>query len=613
MWRAGTIRAGLTSIVAISLAVTIPAAAQDGAGQNAKRPTVSRNAPPSSNATVNLINLLVKQGVLGEEQAAALVKQADDEAYIARQAVRDAATKAEGAEKRATTAADAVSPPGTKRVTYVPEIVKQQIRDDLKREVMAKAEKENWASPGKYPEWAQRIRFYGDIRTRYEGDFYPKGNAIGWFPNFNAINTGSPFDVSDITNPNLYPSYNVDQNRNRARLRARLGMEADLFDGFSAGFRIGTGDSNSPVSFNQTLGGSGGNFSKYAVWIDRAFIKYTAWSDLSFQAGRFDNPFFNATDLVYHRDLGFDGFAFQARYEVMPGFTPFVVAGAFPTFNTALDAGSNFAKLPSHDKWMFGAQIGGNVRAIPDVELTVGGAYYEFTNVQGQLSSPCFVVTSADTCDTDLTRPSFAHKGNSYMGLRSIIPTAFNNFGTQSLYQYFGLASGFKDAVVSARLDLGHFHPVHIILDGEYVRNLAWNRNDVANRMFALNSTLPANNGIIPLGPTLACASAPCPNVYTGGNEGWLARMTVGHPKLTQLWDWNAFIGYKYLESDAVIDAFADSDFGLGGTNLKGYFIGGNVALGPNVWASARWMSANQVAGAPYAVDIVQFDLNAKF
>ena len=103
------------------------------------------------------------------------------------------------------------------------------------------------------------------------------------------------------------------------------------------------------------------------------------------------------------------------------------------------------------------------------------------------------------------------------------------------------------------------------------------------------------------------------PNVYTGGNQGWLARMTVGHPKLKQLWDWNAFVGYKYLESDAVIDAFADSDFGLGGTNLKGYFVGGNVALGPNVWASARWMSANQVAGAPYAVDIVQFDLNAKF
>ncbi len=40
-----------------------------------------------------------------------------------------------------------------------------------------------------------------------------------------------------------------------------------------------------------------------------------------------------------------------------------------------------------------------------------GVAYYDFDNVQGQISSPCIVVTSADVCDTDLTRPSFAQKG----------------------------------------------------------------------------------------------------------------------------------------------------------------------------------------------------------
>ena len=31
--------------------------------------------------------------------------------------------------------------------------------------------------------------------------------------------------------------------------------------------------------------------------------------------------------------------------------------------------------------------------------------------------------------------------------------------------------------------------------------------------------------------------------------------------------------------SDAVIDAFTDPDFGLGGTNLKGYTVGGSWAL----------------------------------
>jgi hypothetical protein len=201
MWRAEMTKRGLAASAAILLGLAGPAAAQEEFGSTAKRPTVSRNAAPSANATVNLINLMVKRGMLSEDEAAALVKQADDEAYVARQAVRDAAAKADSADKRASTAADAASPPGTKRVTYVPEIVRQQLRDDLKKEVMEKAQKEGWASPGLYPEWAQRIRFYGDVRVRYEGDFFPRGNAVGFFPNFNAINSGSPFDVR-LSNPN---------------------------------------------------------------------------------------------------------------------------------------------------------------------------------------------------------------------------------------------------------------------------------------------------------------------------------------------------------------------------------------------------------------------------
>jgi hypothetical protein len=215
--------------------------------------------------------------------------------------------------------------------------------------------------------------------------------------------------------------------------------------------------------------------------------------------------------------------------------------------------------------------------------------------VQGRLSSPCFVLTAADICDTDLLRPSFAQKGNTYVRLRNVpdvqLPNATLN------YQYYGLASGFRPLVTSAQLDLAHFNPIHIILDGEFVWNTAFNR--------AYVSSVAVNN----FAPTATGAAG----AFNGGNKGWLTRLTVGNKEIKRLWDWNAHVGYKHLESDAMVDAFVDSDFGLGGTNLKGYFIGANFGLGENVWTSARWMSANSIAGLPYSVDIFQLDLNARF
>jgi len=577
-----------------------------GKKTDSKRPSVLQTKPTSPNATINLVNILVKQGVLKPEQAEILIKQADDEAYVAREAAKDATVKADEAAKAATAASASASPPGTRHVTYVPEIVKRQLRDEIKQEVMAKAQKENWASPGAYPEWAQRIHFYGDVRVRYQGDFFPKGNDQTGAFNFNAVNTGSPYDLSQA-NQTFFPTYNATKNRNLARLRARLGMDADLYYGFGAGMRIATGDNSSPVSTNQTLGSvaSGGDFSKYSLWLDRGYLKWQGWGDnLVVSGGRFDNPFWSPTDLAWYKELAFDGLAVQGKYQLTENITPFAVAGAFSIYNTDVNAGGNTAdpttgqivKMRSQDKWLFGGQTGFAARLPEQSGARFAVAYYDFDNVHGQVSSPCSVLTSTDVCDTDLLRPSFAQKGNTYMTLRNI---TFNpSLAVQPEFQFFGLASQFRPLVASGQLDLGNFHPVHVVLDGEYVWNTAFNRAAVA--------AVAVNN----FGGSLD------PNVqgpFNGGNYGWLARLTVGNTEIKQFGDWNVHAGYKYLQSDATVDAFVDSDFGLGGTNLKGYFVGGNVGLSQNVWASARWMSANNIGGTPYAVDVLLVDLNARF
>jgi hypothetical protein len=70
---------------------------------------------------------------------------------------------------------------------------------------------------------------------------------------------------------------------------------------------------------------------------------------------------------------------------------------------------------------------------------------------------------------------------------------------------------------------------------------------------------------------------------------------------------------YRSLEGDAVMDAFNDPDFHVGGTNAKGYTIGAKYGLGPGVWVRLRWMSADEIDGPPLSIDVLQLDLNAKF
>jgi hypothetical protein len=613
--RTPSLSVSLFALVAALPLITTYAKAQEAAPEAAveaaqeERPTLSKKRATAPSSTINLVNLLVKQGVIDDEQASALIKQAEEEAYVSREAARDATEKAGEAAKAATAAAAAASPPGSKRVSYVPDIVKRELREDIRKEVMGQAKAEGWASPGAYPEWASRIRFSGDIRGRWEGMFYPGGvwSAEGGLTDFNAINTGSPYDESENLQISA-PSYNADDNRYRSRLRARLGMDADLGEGFTAGMRIATGSDSSPVSTNQTLGGSGGNFSKYSLWLDRAFIKFEPFqheqfssyapdSALAINVGRFDNPYWAPTDLVWDGDLGFDGIALQGSHNVRSDITAFGSAGLFPLFNTSLNfATTNENKFESEDKYLLGGQIGFNWQATPLIGFAFGAGVYEFNNVRGELSSPCDTWSpNIKDCDTDHMRPSFAQKGNTYMRLRQ--RTTSPSIGEPGYIppepNYYGLASEFRPVVLSTRLDFQHFDPIRIGLEGDFVWNSAFDRSDILY-------SLPVNNydGY---------------NNYDGGEFGWMTRVTVGNTKLKEFGDWNASIAYKWLESDAVLDALADSDFGLGGTNLKGYIIGGNVALSDNVSAAAKWMSASEITGIPYAVDILQLDVTAKF
>ena len=577
----------------------------------------SATPPATENAMVNLINLLVAQHVIAPAAGDKLIHQATDEAAHVHQqfaAARSqpnspASPNSDFPPPNPVVSAGGGSSDDEVQVHYVPDIVKNQIRDEVEVDLEKQAQEGKLQTQqDNVPDWVKRLHLSGDVRVRFEGDMYPSGNAGGEnYTNFNSINTGAPFNFGQ-NNPNFPPSYNVNQDRDRMRLRARIGMAYDLGQNFTVGMRAGTGSDDNPVSENQTLGGGnsaqGGYFGKYQLWLDRAFIRYElggdSGKDISFTVGRFDNPFMH-TSMIWSDDLAMDGAVVQGKYAVGGGVTPFLTAGAFPVFNTDLNFATNQPdKFDSEDKWLYAAQGGVDWKISKDVSAKVAVAYYYFDNIEGKVSDPFIPQSASDIGDTDDSRPSFAQNGNTYIALRDITPDSSNGFGTTNQYQYFGLATPFHDLALTGQVDYSGFDPFHVWLVGEFVKNLAFDRNAILNN--GPSNALGPQNNIVG-------------DDYEGGDLGWIVRLNAGKVDLQSLWDWNVQLSYRYVESDATVDAFTDSDFGgsLAGTNLKGFIVGGNLALSPRVWLGLRYMSADSVAGPVYHSDLFQVDLNAKF
>lgn len=537
---------------------------------------------PSENATINLIRLLVEQGILKQDKADALIAQAQNEAAQAKQAAASTAV-----------AAGPVAAPGDVRVQYVPAAVRDQIRDQVKAEVMATAKQENWAAPNTFPDWASRISFDGDIRLRDESRYY-SGNNSNEIVDFAKLNNNGPYDVNPNSSTSLPPLLNTREDReNLFRLRARLGMKAVISEEWTAGIRIGTGSDNNPVSTTQNLGGG---FAKKDIWLDQGYLTWKPMDELTLTGGRFANPFMS-TDMLYSNDLNFDGVAAIFDHKLNRDWGVFGTVGAFPVDYTNDTSSSNgFDKEESDNKWLYGAQLGAKWAINSNNRLKGALAYYRFDDIQGQRSSPCEPWAGAPGCDSDGTRAAFMQKGNSVFLLRDITPNPLNP-STTPQPQFVGLASEFNLLDLNVVWDADLPQDFKLRSQGNYIHNLSYDEGDMRKRSAGQIVNNLDSNGEI-----------------ESGANAWMVQFTLGNAlDLKRKGDWNLFAGYKYIQPDALPDGFNDSSFHLGGTNAKGYFMGGNYGLAKNVSATGRWMSTEAVYGAPFDIDVLQLEINTRF
>ncbi|HEY4352475.1 MAG TPA: putative porin [Paraburkholderia sp.] len=580
------------SLTALAHAQSLETQAANQTASRASRGAASGAAAPTESTVINLINLLVKRGVLTQQNANDLISQAQAET---------AQAKASAARAPVPVVANGATQPGDVAVPYVPEVVRNQIRDQVKQEVVAQAKAENWAQPNTFPDWVSRIKIDGDLRIRDQFDFYSPRNVTG-VTDFGAINRMGGFDFTGNTpGEGAPPSINTTTNRaNQFSVRARLGVTAQIAEGLSAGIQLASGNDDDPVSTTQLLGGG---FDKKNIWLNKAYVKYSPTSWMSLTAGRFDNPFFSS-DLLFDPDLEFDGFAANFRHALPTSedITLFGTLGAFPVqYGDDNFISNSPVKEGSDTKWLFGGQVGAEWKINETNRLKGAIAYYDFQNSRGEQSSPCALFLGATSCSTDNDAPAFIQKGNTLIALRNIVQNPNLAPGATPEPQLFGLAYNYRLFDAKLQWDTKLMDRYKVRLDGEYVRNLSFDANK------ALAAAAPPVNNF-----NTASANVTASDYRSGGN-GFMFKVTLGEPETVEKGQWNFSVAYKYLQPDAVLDAFTDSDFHLGGTNAKGYVIGAQYAVARDAWLSARYLSAREVYGPPLLIDVLQLELNARF
>jgi hypothetical protein len=487
-------------------------------------------------------------------------------------------------------------PPAKQRVPYMTDAQRRQVVEETRNEVLDTARKENWAQPDALPAWVRRTTIEGELLNRAEAHLYDKGNNAQ-FINFDQANRNGPVNITPppAGTPLTLPILNTTEDRVLPRLRAKLGLNYAASDALSVRMRISTGNTVNPASNNQTLGSG---FNKLSLVLDRAYARYEPSRSFGVDVGRTPNPFATGTDLLWDRDLSFDGAGLRYRYLFSDSQSVGATVGAYSVENTDPNyPGNSLNKESSRDKWLLGVQFDLRTYLFRDQLLRTAIGYFDFLRAAGELSSPCFAPTGSVACDTDDSRPASLQKGNTLFAIRDI---QLQNPG-DAAFQYFGLASPFRVLALNTSWELPLGPSLRLAFDFDVATNLALDNSRVRSR-------IPVNN----LGPCTGGVGT-CDEQWEGGGDAYQGQVRIGRPSVKNPQDWQFMLGFRHVESDALMDAFTDSDFHLGGTNTEGYYIGGSWALAQSVTLGARYYSATEVSGPKLSIDLLQVDFGVRF
>ncbi len=512
-------------------------------------------------AVLNLIRALVDQGVLTASKAQEMLRQAGlDPALLNQPQVTQAAPP------------PAEAPKPVVRVPYVPEIVKDELREQVKQEVLAQARAERWGEPGALPAWLSKLSIYGDVRFRFQREDYdPDNSPVQNIDAFYQLPQGTTRSSTDA--------------RDRLRLRARVGFDAKVSEQFTAGARLTTTNGDdataNPVSYNVD---QGRYWRALSTGFDLAYLQWAPIPSLRVEGGRTLNPYFSS-DLIWSPDLTFDGVSVDYEPRIGSSFSGLLTAGAHP-LQTSQTGPFNTAP----DQWIYAAQAGLGWSGVDESNFRLGVAYYDFSHVEGQLNP---ANPPGNTLNA-LTAPLFRQRGNTMFNV--------NFFSNPGALPVWALASKFRLENVILQYEFAGFDPIRLGLQADWVRNVGFDAAEIRRRLGTqLLSSLPQD-------------ASGANGVDRRRVNGYRIAAQLGRHELARFGDWQTFAGYRYLERDAVVDGLTSADYRLGGTDVKGVFAGFNLGLAPRASLTLRHISGRSIDSAPkFSVDTWFVDLMGRF
>ncbi|HZR30920.1 MAG TPA: putative porin [Terriglobales bacterium] len=426
--------------------------------------------------------------------------QATQQSLSQLQQAQSAATTAQEKAAAAETAANEQKDPVTKLQTDVADV-----KTNMTSTVQTALDEQKKLSG--IQDFLSRFRFTGDVRVRGENLVQDYSGCKGCF------------------------------DRNRARFRARFGVEGQLSEDFVGGLFVASGSNADPTTTNETLTNA---FNRKLVGWDRAYIIYnpTAHKWLSLTGGKFAYSW-NRTSVTFDPDLNPEGFSQKLSFDLKSPFIKNVTLQGMELFFNEVSKGP--------DSYAAGGQVSTKLSFMKDrITITPSATLLNWHLPDALLQASAFTVGATTTGSPSTGTPPPV--GTPVIGPLPITgpgPGCAGGSGLPSFPPCVFAPNGFTNATVVDAKGVPHFRSRFLYADA-----LLNTQVKTGMERLPLNFLLEYENNL----------NARHPNNVGVGRQ---AHAYYGELSLGQTKNKNDLqFGYAFLrqEQDSVLAAFNESD-----------------------------------------------------